>query len=159
MDRNLDVPPRAKPAGSPVARRRSVQFFLDYWNGLRRRRTMPLPSEIDPVHFKYHLPYVFLVEGSMPEDLRIRLAGSFYRELYEVDITGMLVSELIPFTERPDLLVEYQTCLDSHTPVVHEGRVTWRKRGAQLSYERVLLPYGAGNRVCRILGFAEFDLA
>jgi hypothetical protein len=137
--------------------RPSIRFFLEYWQGLRSERTLPRQDEISPKDFRLYLPGVFVVEGGRPEDLRVRLAGSMYQELYGVDITGLLVSELIPFSERSDLLDDFTRCLKDARPVLHEGRVTWRGRNKQLRYQRVLLPYGAGNRVCRILGFAEFD--
>ena len=36
--------------------------------------------------------------------------------------------------------------------------MTWRERGSEVSYERILLPFGSDDAVERILGFAQiFD--
>ena len=57
---------------------------------------------------------------------------------------------------RRDLLVDYTHCLRDRRPIYHTGRMNWRPRGSELSYQRILLPFGSDQGVERILAFAQF---
>ena len=54
------------------------------------------------------------------------------------------------------LLVDYTHCLKGRKPVYHTGKMNWRPRGSELSYQRILMPFGSEQMVERILGFAQF---
>ena len=144
------------PEGIPDTASKEVRFFWDYWLRLKGAERLPAGDLIDPLDFFPHLPQVFIVEGSRLDSLRVRLAGSVYRDLYGFEISGKYLAELIPFSNRRDLLVDYTSCLLERAPVFHAGRMTWRQRGSKVSYERILLPFGAGENVDKILGYAQF---
>jgi len=133
-----------------------IAFFERHWTKLRGDRQMPTPEEIDPMDFPRFLPCVFLLDGTTLDRLVVRLAGTFYRELYGIEITGHRVADLIPFDRTPDILDEYRTCLERGRLVYHSGQVTWRSRGSQLTFHRILMPFGRDGRVSRLMGFAEF---
>ncbi len=133
-----------------------IAFFERYWTQLCGARPLPAPGEIDPLDFPRFLPCIFLLDGATLETLTLRLAGTFYRELYGFEITGKGVTELIPFDRTPDILEEYRACLYEARLAFHTGEVTWRDRGAELRYRRILMPFGSNNQVTRIMGFAEF---
>ena len=133
-----------------------VRFFHDYWLQLKGAAELPAGNLVDPLDFFPHLSRVFIVEGRRLDALVIRVAGTIYRDLYGFEITGRRVVDLIPFTNRRDLLDDYSHCLSDRIPVFHSGRMTWRERGSELSYQRILLPFGSGQGVEKILGFAQF---
>ncbi|HEY9549569.1 MAG TPA: PAS domain-containing protein [Kiloniellaceae bacterium] len=106
--------------------------------------------------FFTYLSRVFILEGHTINDLRVRLAGTVYRELYGFEVTGLRVGELIPFENRHDLLSGYDRCLRQQVPVYDVDRMTWRERGSDVCFERILLPFGEPQKTERILGFAQF---
>lgn len=143
--------------GVPETACAEVRFFCDYWLGLKGDALLPSCEQLDPLDFFSYLSRVFIAEGRTVKDLRIRLAGTIYRELYGFEITAKHIAELIPFDKRQDLMCSYARCLDQKTPVYEVNKMTWRERGSEVSYERILLPFGsAEGGVERILGFAQF---
>jgi PAS domain len=69
--------------------------LFDYWVEKAAGRTMPDRADISPGHFPRMLPGVSLVEvlaGSAR--LRIRLAGTRLREVYDREVTGCYVDDL-----------------------------------------------------------------
>ena len=133
-----------------------ARFFLDYWLRLKGEAALPDPDLIDPLDFFSHLSRVYILEGQRLEDLHIRVAGTVYRDLYGFEITGKRLVDLIPFRHRPDLLADYARCLRDRVPVFRAGTMNWRTQGSEISYDRILLPFGADQTVEKILGFAEF---
>lgn len=142
--------------GIPDTACAEVRFFCDYWLGLKKDLPLPTCEVLDPLDFFTYLSRVFILEGHSVDDLRVRLAGTVYRELYGFEVTGMRVGELIPFENRNDLLGGYDRCLREQTPVYDVDKMTWRERGSEVCFERILLPFGAPQRTERILGFAQF---
>ncbi len=133
-----------------------VRFFHDYWHRQKGQSKLPSPERVDPLDFFPHLSRVFIVEGDHLDRLIIRVAGTVFRDLYGFEITGKHVIELIPFGNRQDLLADYTRCLADQVPVFHRGQMTWRERGSEVTYERILLPFGSDRGVEKILGFAQF---
>lgn len=146
----------ALPDSIPDGVCKEVRFFCDHWLSLKGEAELPAPDLIDPLDFSHYLSRVFMVEGRSLEELQIRLAGTAYRELYGFEITGKHVTDLIPFGVRRDLLVDYTHCLRDRKPIYHTGTMNWRPRGSELSYQRILLPFGSDQGVERILAFAQF---
>ncbi len=142
----------------PDLRMDGLAFFERWWKRARGRRRLPPVSAIDPSSFPKALPTIFLLDGETVDTLRVRLAGTFYRELYDREVTGDYLANLIPFDARPDIFAEYDACLREGRPAYHDGTVTWRGRGAELAYRRILLPFGDSGKVQRIMGFAEFKM-
>ena len=135
---------------------KEIHFFLQHWLRLKGAAAMPPCESLDPLDFFSYLSRVFIAEGDDIDNLRIRLAGTVYRELYGFEITGRPVAELIPFHNRQDLLDSYRRCILRREPVYEQNTMTWRERGSDVSFERILLPFGSDNHVERMLGFAQF---
>jgi hypothetical protein len=133
-----------------------VHFFGDYWLGLKGDAFMPPCERLDPLDFFHYLSRVFILEGRRIDELHVRLAGTVYRELYGFEVTGKKVGELIPFENRGDLLSSYDRCLQEKIPIFDTNTMTWRERGSEVQFERILLPFGDDQGVERILGFAQF---
>ncbi|GAB4393912.1 MAG: hypothetical protein Tsb0032_15130 [Kiloniellaceae bacterium] len=142
--------------GIPDTACEEVRFFCDYW--LRSKGDAPLPSceVLDPLDFFTYLSRVFIVEGRTIEQLQVRLAGTVYRELYGFEVTGRKVTELIPFDNRGDISLSYGRCMQEKIPIYDVNTMTWRERGSEVQFERILLPFGDDEGVERILGFAQF---
>ncbi len=152
----MDSAPPATRTPVPPDFDAEIGQMVAHWDRLRGDQRLPAPAAIDPVELKPFLSRLFLVDGPSLEEMHLRLAGTSYRELYGFEITGRRLLDLIPETERPDLVREYRHCRDTAAPVFHAGSMNWRERGAQIRYDRVLLPFGQEGRVTRILGFAVF---
>ncbi|GAB4368661.1 MAG: hypothetical protein Kow00114_28010 [Kiloniellaceae bacterium] len=142
--------------GIPDTACAEVRYFCDYWLKLKGDAPLPSCDVLDPLDFFQYLSRVFILEGSGIDDLRVRLAGTVYRELYGFEATGMRVGELIPFESRNDLLSSYDRCLRQQVPVYDVDKMTWRERGSEVCFERILLPFGEPQKTERILGFAQF---
>jgi hypothetical protein len=134
-----------------------LQFLLDYWNGKRGARRFPARSDIDPLDFAPHWPLVYLVEGGSLPELTLRLAGTAYRDLYGFEITGHKLTDLIPRTQRRDVVADYENCLITSQPIFRADTMTWRPQNAKISYHRLLLPLGGeGGGITHILAIAVF---
>lgn len=142
--------------GIPDTACAEVRFFCDYWLGLKGDAPLPPCNLLDPLDFFIYLSRVFIVEGRTVEELQVRLAGTVYRELYGFEVKGRKVTELIPFDNRGDISLSYGRCMLERVPIYDVNRMTWRERGSEVDFERILLPFGDEQGVERILGFAQF---
>ena len=134
-----------------------LHFILGYWNEMRGLQSFPSRSDIDPLDFAPHWPLVYLVEGSSLPALKIRLAGTAYRDLYGFEITGRRIVDLIPRMQRRDVIDDYANCLVRGRPIFRADTMTWRPQNAKISYHRLLLPLGdPGGHVTHELALAVF---
>lgn len=67
--------------------------FYDYWLGKAAERPMPDRKDIRPTDFPRLLPYVSLIEAESCGRLRVRLAGTKLRDVYDREITGHYLDE------------------------------------------------------------------
>lgn len=133
-----------------------IFFFRDYWVALKGELSLPPCEKLDPLDFFNYLSRVFILEGRSIEELHVRLAGTVYRELYGFEVTGKKVIDLIPFDNRRDLMDSYAQCMRNQVPIFDVNKMTWRERGSEVFFERILLPFGDTRGVERVLGFAQF---
>ncbi len=69
--------------------------LFDYWLEKSGEYTMPCRADINPAQLPRLLPGLSLIDvGSTVEDCRIRLAGTRLREIYEREITGLLLKDM-----------------------------------------------------------------
>jgi hypothetical protein len=69
--------------------------LFDYWVEKCADRDMPDRADINPCHIPRMLPGVSLVEVTAGDArLRIRLAGTRLREVYDREVTGLYVDDL-----------------------------------------------------------------
>ena len=133
-----------------------VRFFCDYWLDLKKDSHLPPCERLDPLDFFNYLSRVFILEGRNISEMQVRLAGTVYRELYGFEVTGKRLAELIPFDDRGDISNSYGRCIQEQIPIYDVNKMTWRERGSEVQFERILLPFGDDTGVQRILGFAQF---
>jgi hypothetical protein len=67
--------------------------LYDYWALIASGRAMPARDDISPAHFPKLLPFISLLEQSGGR-LRVRLAGTRLRDIYEREITGLFLDEI-----------------------------------------------------------------
>ena len=135
-----------------------VAFFEHYWQRVRGDRALPPVSAIDPQAFPRALKTIYLLEGTTVDTLSVRLAGTFYREVYGREVTGERLIDLVPVNNRPEIYRDYEACLQNGQLRYRSGTFDWRRPGAQFPYRRLLMPFGAGAQVERIMGFIEFQV-
>ena len=68
--------------------------LYDHWLRLAGSRPMPDRRDIDPADFHRLLPFISLLERVGDERLRVRLAGTRLRDIYERETTGLFLDEI-----------------------------------------------------------------
>lgn len=142
----------------------SLGRLFAYWERKAGDAAMPVPGAIDPIEIPDLLPQLYLLDvergaddAAVP-DFRFRLAGTGVRELFDREITGRRIADVLP---EPDLLENaqrsYGTILRDGAPwltdILYE--LEW---GEPFRYRRLSLPLGPGDgRVTRILGAFDLD--
>jgi len=67
--------------------------LYDYWAAIAGGRNMPSRDDISPAHFPLLLPYISLLERA-DSRLKVRLAGTRLRDIYEREITGLFLDDI-----------------------------------------------------------------
>jgi hypothetical protein len=91
--------------------------LYDYWAELAGSNAIPERSQFAPARLPRLLPGISLIEVHPDiKHCRIRLAGTRLREIYDREVTGMLVSE-IPCANRQEYwLAAYSRTIEQATP-------------------------------------------
>ncbi len=107
--------------------------LYDYWSQQAGSNAMPRRADINPTMMPRLLPGISLVDvGPTLELCRVRLAGTRLREIYDREVTGLLVSDL-PCGNRLDYwMAAYRRTIEQATPT--QGVV----RGPQINKEHVV---------------------
>jgi hypothetical protein len=107
--------------------------LYDYWLQQAGGLALPRRGDIDPIQFPRLLPGISLIDvGPSLETCRVRLAGTRLREIYDREVTGLLVSHL-PCGNRMDYwMAAYRRTIEQATPT--QGVV----RGPQINKEHVV---------------------
>jgi hypothetical protein len=74
-----------------------LRKLVAQWERMRRHRVLPTRRDVDPAEFADILPYVFMVDVLRdPLDFRFRLAGTNFREVAGLEVTGKRIAEVFP---------------------------------------------------------------
>jgi hypothetical protein len=115
-----------------------------------------LPA-IDPIVLKRFLTDLIIVDVSDPDQPRYRLVGSGFRDFFAQNFAGTLVREAA-FPEREQVAEYHRRVALSGRPLL--GWYRWQSDENVTYYsEFVVLPYGEGVRVERLLVMEDLDLA
>jgi hypothetical protein len=71
-----------------------------YWEALRKGRTAPLRSEINPRGIERALENAFVLERVAPQVSRFRLAGMCLNDLMGIEVRGMPITALFSSSSR-----------------------------------------------------------
>lgn len=129
---------------------------FDYWNGKRAAGALPAREAIDPAELPRLLPWLYILEPS-GAGVRVRLAGTRIRELFDRELTGQDLVEALPQPFSGNAARSYRTVVEQRRGwlTVVESRL---RDGRELPYRRLSLPLSRdGVRVDRILGAVDWD--
>ncbi len=107
--------------------------LFDYWLELAGQNALPSRADFSPQRLPRLLPGISLVD--VADDIsqsRIRLAGTRLREIYEREVTGLMVSEVPPANKRDYWLAAYHRAVREALPT--QGVV----RGPMVNKEHVV---------------------
>jgi hypothetical protein len=74
--------------------------LLERWLAWRGDRLMPQRSDVDPLQLKSILPHIVIVEIRAQDLAIVRLAGTAYREMFGLELTGRNIIDLASGEER-----------------------------------------------------------
>lgn len=129
--------------------------LFDYWLSRADGRAMPCRADLKPSHFPRLLPAISLMEvlgGPETESrLRVRLAGTRLREIYDREITGLHLDDFDLGDKQDYWMAAYRRVIETGRPA--QGVV----RGPRLNKDHLVqfwlrLPLACeAGRVCMIL--------
>ena len=96
---------------------RNSHLFVGYWSRLRRGRTVPDQTDIDPRSIKRMLSYVFILEASDPARPVYRLAGTSLCARYGIELKGSNFLAHWEGQSRGTLSMLLKQALQTHQPV------------------------------------------
>jgi hypothetical protein len=116
-----------------------LRRMLAYWESCRAGRAMPRRADIDPVDFAYLLGNIALVEiHDDPRVYRWRLVGTWWREKFGVEGTGMWIDDW-PFEKQSQAVrTAYDRVVAARAPLVF-ARVL-QLDGKRIASETLMLP-------------------
>lgn len=111
----------------------------DYWLSLWSGDRPPLRASFDPKRLPTRLPAMTVMEVRSGESLRCALAGSYYRLMYGIEITGKDVLALTPEAQRGKRMGNVEAIVMGQ--VVAQLKPLRRDDGSITWIESVCLPF------------------
>jgi hypothetical protein len=129
-----------------------LRRLLEYWQSRCGERPFPRRADIDPLDIRFMLDRIALTEvhGDQPRRYRMRVVGTFWRDLSGVELSGTWMDEL-PTANLRDLTIAF------YEAMIAAGKPRFTVRDAiiddkLLRYEIMLLPLSEdGVRISMIL--------
>ncbi len=107
--------------------------LFDYWLELAGSNAIPSRSDFSPSRLPRLLPGISLIDAhDTIGECRVRLAGTRLREIYDREVTGLLVAELPPTNKREYWMAAYHRVIRDALPT--QGVV----RGPMVNKEHVV---------------------
>ena len=126
-----------------------------YWNALRRGRSAPDRSEIEPTAIRDVLADTFMLDIDQSHAFPIRLAGTRFNGLFDAEQKGRSFLELWRAEERRNVAAVLTTVVDGACPVVAGGVAAPAGQLEAGSFEFLFLPLRHhGKTHARLLGIA-----
>jgi hypothetical protein len=141
--------------GAQAAAARAHEELFAYWSSRRAGARLPCRADIQPDHFKRHLPTVSLIDVGQgrPRPYRMRLAGTGLYGLYGREITGRTLEEIYAASAADYWRRELDQVVESRRPQVGLHSFAWRGQPHQ-SVLWIRLPLASnGSEVDMILGY------
>lgn len=139
---------------APASALRAHEEIFAYWASRRRGGRLPSRADINPDHFKRHLPTVSLIDVARdPLQFRQRLAGTGLYGLYGREVTGMKLDEVYAPDAAEYWRRELTSIVEMRRPGAGSHSMAWRGAG-HLSILWLRLPLASdGYEVDMILGY------
>jgi hypothetical protein len=141
--------------GTPVSAVRAHEEMFAYWASRRQGGRLPGRANIQPDHFKRHLPTTSLIDVLPGEtlDYRLRLAGTGLYGVYGREITGRSLEDVYAAPAVAYWRNELDKIVRSRRPGVGVHNLAWRG-ASHLSILWLRMPLASnGMDVDMILGF------
>jgi hypothetical protein len=107
--------------------------LFDYWLEVAGPNVLPNRSDVSPARLPRLLPGISLIDVTQDvSQCRVRLAGTRLREIYDREVTGMLVMDMLPANKREYWLAAYNRAIRDGLPA--QGVV----RGPMVNKEHVV---------------------
>jgi hypothetical protein len=91
--------------------------LFDYWLEVAVNNAIPSRADFNPARLPRLLPGISLIDVNQKiEDCRVRLAGTRLREIYEREVTGMLVADLPPSNKQDYWMTAYRRTIRDALP-------------------------------------------
>ncbi|HET8728424.1 MAG TPA: PAS domain-containing protein [Alphaproteobacteria bacterium] len=153
--------PTVPEAASTHIRSARLQTLYDYWQAKRLNRPMPSRADIDPIEIQPSLlPYLLLVEVvDNGRRFRYRLAGTAFREIAGVELTGRYVDEILPGSIYSGYIVElHREAVATRRPIYSESAHVSPTGGVERFFRRLMLPLSVdGISIDMVLAGEVFD--
>jgi hypothetical protein len=134
-----------------------LRRLLAYWEKCRAGREMPRRADIDPIDFAYLLGNVALVEiHDDPRVYRWRLVGTWWREKFGVEATGMWVDEWPFEKQRQAVRTAYDRVVAARRPLVFAR--TLHLDGRRIASETLMLPLSENGTGVSMIVVALVDI-
>lgn len=130
---------------------RQLDFLIGYWSEAGEGQPMPAPTRIDPVELRPVLGRLLVCEPiNGATDFRIRLYGSGLALEMGRDLTGSCISEIQPGSYVTTFFLAcYRAVALRGVPLYTRHQPSAESFASDI--RRLLLPFGAGGEVERIL--------
>ena len=144
--------------GAPATAVRAHEELFAYWASRRQGSRLPGREQIDPSHFKRHLPTVSLIDlvrdtQTGKRTYRQRLAGTGLYGVYGREITGRSLEEVYNSAAAQYWQTELDKVVASCRPGVGFHSLAWRG-AAHMSILWLRLPLATnGQDVDMIMGY------
>ena len=142
--------------GTPVSAVRAHEEMFAYWASRRQGGLLPGRANIQPDHFKRHLPTISLIDVAAAgdgRDYRLRLAGTGLYGVYGKEITGHRLEEVYTDPAAAYWRKELDRVVDGRRPGVGVHNFGWRG-ASHVSILWLRLPLASnGVDVDMILGY------
>ena len=116
--------------------------LLETWLAWRVARCLPQRSDIDPADLRLVLPYIIIVEIRAPDQAIVRLAGTAYREMFGLELTGQNLNDLVSGEARR--IGAYRNYAAATWPCGRHAEVSYTySKGAADTFEFLSLPLEA----------------
>jgi hypothetical protein len=144
--------------GAPATAVRAHEELFAYWASRREQGRLPCRTQIEPGHFKRHLPSISLIDVGHDERAgervyRQRLAGTGLYSVYGREITGRTLEEIYSSPAADYWKVELDKVCELRKPGVGFHNLAWRGQ-SHLSILWLRLPLSTtGSEVDMILGY------
>ena len=138
----------------PATAVRAHEEIFAYWASRREGAQLPKRANIDPAHFKRHLPTISLIDVTgEPLDYRLRLAGTGLYNVYGREITGRTLDDVYNTSAAEYWRAELDKVVEQRRPGVGVHNFGWRG-ASHLSILWLRLPLASdGVNVDMILGY------
>lgn len=119
-----------------------ARSLFDYWQSLRGPRAMPARADIDPLEIPRNiLPWLYILAVSDDGNHRFRLAGTGLDTVFNAEITGKRVDEVLEGRDLENARRSYDFVISRARPwyssVLYRADERW-----EIRYSRLTLPLG-----------------